>query len=42
MVVNTRKIVSVHDTYSCLDKEHGCKPVGGRIGVLKCWIRKNE
>lgn len=30
------------DTYSCLDKEHGDKLVGGRIGVLKRWTRKNE
>lgn len=42
MVANTRKIVNVHDIYSCLEKEHGDKPAGGRIGVLKCWTRKNE
>lgn len=42
MVANTSKIVNVQDTYSCLDKEHGDKLVGGRIGVLKRWTRKNE
>lgn len=26
-------------TYSCLDQEHGDKPSGGRLGVLRCWAR---
>lgn len=28
--------------YSCLDKEHGDKPAGARLGVLRCWARENS